>query len=262
MKSIPKILIAFGSIYLLILVYGFSANKSSFHLKLLVKSENKTIVNTTGSCMEPYYGKPEELLTKELVGKFVDFENAEVEVATLASKLDFRAVFSSEKSDTEVEKEEEPIQTEHEKEIAMVFCEWKIERQRHKISLGSINKITLYKSKTPVDRFYDKYHSRSPEEQAEMKKLYDSLVVNNVEVKNKTDQSSADRLSESIGFDFQYLNIDDIGDAAVWEYKINDLKVLVGEYQFTVNVDLNKGNDCDLEKAKLLAKAIIEKACE
>ncbi len=174
MKKNPKIIIAFGSIYLLLLVYGFNTNKSSFDLKLLVRSENKTEVNTSNSCMESYYGKPEELLTKELVSKFVDFENAEVEVATLASKLDFRADFSSGKSDTEAKKEEEPIQTEHEKEIAMVFCEWKIERQRHKISLGSINKITLYKSKTPVDRFYDKYHTRTPEEQAILKKLYDS----------------------------------------------------------------------------------------
>ncbi len=86
--------------------------------------------------------------------------------------------------------------------------------------------------------------------------------MNNPEVKKKTDKSTADLLSESTGFDFQYINIDDIGDAAVWEYKINDLKVLVGDYQFTVNVDLNKGNDYDLEKAKLIAKAIVEKACE
>ena len=68
-------------------------------------------------------------------------------------------------------------------------------------------------------------------------------------------------LSEAIGFNFAYLPVEDIGDAAVWEYKVNDLKVLVGDYQFTVNVDLNKGNDYDLEKAKLIAKAIIQKAC-
>ena len=262
MKKILKIIIVFGSIYLLLFAYGFRSDNSSLDQNLIVKSKGKPIENITGSCMEPYCGKPEELLTKELVSKFVDFENAEVEVATLASKLDFRAAFSSGKSDTEAKKEEEPIQSEHEKEIAMVFCEWKIERQRHKISLGSINKITLYKSKTPVDRFYDKYHTRTPEEQAALKKLYDSLVVNNPKVKKKTDRSTAELLSESTGFDFQYINIDDIGDAAVWEYKINDLKVLVGDYQFTVNVDLNKGNDYDLEKAKLIAKAIIEKACD
>jgi len=43
---------------------------------------------------------------------------------------------------------------------------------------------------------------------------------------------------------------------------VNSLLVLVGDYQFTVNVDLNKGNDYDLEKAILIAKAVIKKACE
>jgi len=113
-----------------------------------------------------------------------------------------------------------------------------------------------------MDRFYAKYHTRSPKEQAELKKLYDSLVLNDPDVKTKTNKSSAKMLSETIGFDFEYLEINGIGDAAVWEYKVNDLKVLVGEYQFTVNVDLNKGNDYDLEKAKLIAKAIIQKACD
>ena len=68
-------------------------------------------------------------------------------------------------------------------------------------------------------------------------------------------------LSEGIGLDFSYLNVEGIGDAAVWENKANSLKVLVGDYQFSVTVELNKGNDHDLEKAKLIAKAIIEKAC-
>ena len=63
------------------------------------------------------------------------------------------------------------------------------------------------------------------------------------------------------GFSFKYLEIEGIGDAAVWEYEVNDLIVLVGDYQFTVHVDLNKGNDYDLEKAEFIAKAIIEKAC-
>ena len=188
--------------------------------------------------MEQYYGKPEELLSKDLVSKYVDFEGADVEIAKVSSQII------------------------RDPDYAQVNCKWKIDRQRRIIRLNHISKIELYKSKTPVERFYDKYHTRTPEEQDELKKVYDSLVLNNSEVKNKTDQSSAATLSESIGFNFQYLNVDDIGDAAVWDYKANDLIVLVGEYQFSLNVDLNKGNDYDLEKARLLAKAIIEKACE
>lgn len=258
MKKKSNIILAIGFIFSLIFSYGYNTKKSTKEITLYAPNTSKT----SSSCMEQYYGKPEELLTKEMVGEYVGFENAEVEVATLANKLDVSAAFSYGNSDTEVKKEEKPKQTEHEKETAMVFFEWKIERQRRKISLGPIKKITLYKSKTPVDRFYDKYHTRTAEEQAEVKKLYDSLVLNSPEVKKRTDKSSAELLSESIGVDFQYINIDAIGDAAVWEYKINDLKVLVGDYQFTVNVDLNKGNDYDLSKAKLIAKAIIKKACE
>ena len=188
--------------------------------------------------MEQYYGKPEELLSKSLVGKYVDFEGADVEIAKISDQII------------------------KDKDYSQVNCKWKIGRHRHIVRLREIKKIELYKSKTPVERFYDKYHTRTPKEQEEIKKLYDSLVVNSVEVKNNSDQLSAEKLGESIGFDFQYLNIDDIGDAAVWDYKVNDLIVLVGEYQFSLNVDLNRGNDYDLEKAKLLAAAIIEKACE
>jgi len=62
--------------------------------------------------------------------------------------------------------------------------------------------------------------------------------------------------------DFEYTRVADIGDAAVWEHKVNDLKVLLGDYQFTLNVDLNDGKENNLEKAKLIAEAIIEKACK
>ena len=238
MKKISKLLIVIGSINFLLFMYGFRSNESSALLISGIDSEEKLTGNNSGNCLAAYYGKPEELLTKDLVGKYVDFDGADVEIAKVSDQII---------RDTD---------------FAQVNCKWKIDRQRHIIRLKHISKIELYKSKTPVERFYDKYHIRTSKEQEEMKKLYDSLVISNVELKNKTDRSSADRLSESIGFDFQYLNIDDIGDAAVWEYKVNDLIVLVGEYQFSLNVNLNKGNDHDLEKAKLLAKAIIEKACK
>lgn len=192
---------------------------------------------TNVDCLEKFHGKPEELLSKDLVGNFVDFEGADVDVAKVSEQI---------------------IRDE---DFAQVNCKWKIGRQRRIIRLSKIFKIKLYKSKTSVDRFYAKYHTRTPQEQEELKKCYDSLVLNSKTIKQKTDKSNAEILSESVGFDYAYLNIDAIGDAAVWEYKINDLIVLVGDYQFTVNVDLNKGNDYDLEKAKLIAKAIIEKAC-
>ena len=227
----------FSFIIFLIFACGNSSDKAKNDLKsdLLSETKSKTIKNN--NCLEKFYGKPEELLTKDLVGKFVDFQGAAVDVAKVSEQII------------------------RDKDFAMVNCKWKIGRQRHIVRLSQISKIKLYKSKTPVDRFYAKYHTKTPEEQAALKKVYDSLVLNSPEVKSKTDKSNTIMLSEAIGFNFAYLPVEDIGDAAVWEYKVNDLKVLVGDYQFTDNVDLKKGNDFDLEKAKLIANAIIEKAC-
>jgi len=243
--SINKILISISIFsFLFIWSCGNSPNKTSDNLKPENPSEEKTNKASSNNCLEKFYGKPENLLTEEMVAKYVDFQGAEVEYMTLAiafKKTELSKGYLS---------------------SAFVSFKWYINRQRHKVSLGSIDKIKLYKSKTPVDRFYAKYHTKTPEEQAELKKLYDSLVLNSDQVKSKTDKSNAKMLSEAIGFNFAYLPVEEIGDAAVWEYKVNDLKVLVGDYQFTVNVDLNKGNDYDLEKAKLIAKAIIEKACK
>lgn len=121
--------------------------------------------------------------------------------------------------------------------------------------LMQIKKINLYESKTPVERFYAKYHTRTKEELEELQALYDS------EVTDKANSEDAEKVSSAIGLDYKYLRIEGIGDAAVWEPESNDLKVLLEDYQFNLNVDLNEGNENDLEIAKLIALAILEKAC-
>jgi len=243
MKKASNIFILSSFIVFLLLACGNSTEKTSNNLKSENPSKEKTNKASSNNCLEKFYGKPENVLTEEMIAKYVDFQGAEVEYMTLAIAF------------------KKPELSKGDLSSAFVSFKWEINRQRHKVSLGSIDKIKLYKSKTPVDRFYAKYHTKTPEEQEELKKLYDSLVLNSDQIKSKTDKSNAVMLSEAIGFNFAYIPVEDIGDAAVWEYKVNDLKVLVGDYQFTVNVDLNKGNDYDLEKAKLIAKEIIQKAC-
>jgi len=191
--------------------------------------ENSSL--SSNNCLEKFHGKPDELLTAELVGNFVDFENAEVDVAKVSSQI---------------------IRDE---DFAQVNCKWKIDKKRHIVRLSKISKIKLH-DKTPVDQFYFQYHTLSEKEKKELKRIYDE------EVQKKTNNDSANEISKSIGFDFEYLKVDGLGDAAVWEYKANDLIVLVGEYKFTININLNKGNGVNLERAKLIAEAIIEKACK
>ena len=107
--------------------------------------ENISNSKTENNCLEQFYGKPEELLTAELVGKFIDFEGAEVKVEKVSEQII------------------------HDKDYATVNCQWKIERKRHIVRLQEIHKIKLY-DKTPVEQFYFKYHTRTAEEQAEQKK--------------------------------------------------------------------------------------------
>ena len=227
----------FGIAIFIIVACGNSTDKTSYNLKYDSPSKEETNIASSNNCLEKFHSKPEELLTKELLDNFIDFKGAEANIAKVSEQII------------------------RDKDYAQVNCKWKVDRQRNIVRLSKIFKIKLYESKTSLDRFYAKYHTRTPDEQEELKKLYDSLVLNSDTVKQKTDKSNAEILTEAIGFNFEYLNIEGIGDASVWEHKINDLIVLVGDYQFTVNVDLNKGNDYDLEKAKLIAKAIIEKAC-
>lgn len=187
--------------------------------------------NNKSNCLEKYHGNPEELLSVDLVGKFVDFEGA---------------IAEAEKVSEQIIKDPD---------FAQVNCQWKIGRQRYIVRLKQISKIELYESATPVERFHAKYHTRTEEEIKALQELYDK------EVTEKADIEGSEKVSAAIGLDYAYLKIDELGDAAVWEHKVNDLKVLLGDYQFTLNVDLNKGNEYDLEIAILIANAIIEKAC-
>ena len=187
---------------------------------------------TVPSCLEKYHGNPEELLSVDLVGKFVDFKGAIAEAEKISEQIIKDPNF------------------------AQVNCEWRIDRQRYIVRLKQIKKIQLYESKTPVERFYAMYHTRTEEEVEELQELYDK------EVTEKVNSEDSEKVITAIGLDYKYLRIDEIGDAAVWEHKVNDLKVLLGDYQFTLNVDLNEGNENDLEIAKLIATAIVEKACK
>ena len=152
MKKAIYFLALYGFIFFTITACGNGSNKTSDN----IKSENSTNESqntaSNNNCLEPFYSKPENILTKEMVAKHVDFEGAEVESKTLAESL----------NKTELSKGF--------LDIADIQFKWKIERQRSKVQFGSIKKIRLYKSNTPVDRFYAKYHTPSPEEQAEKKR--------------------------------------------------------------------------------------------
>ena len=232
-KKICKTFMLLSMVLFLSISCGKSSDKAPSTSSLIEKSDSKS----SNNCLEPFYGKPENIFSKEMVAEFVDFQGSEVEYSTLAEKL------------------KKPELPKGYVSMASVEAKWEINGQRHKVSLGSIKKINLYESNTPADRFYAKYHTRTAEEQAELTKALDK------EVEKKTTDENAKNVTTGIGMDFKYLKVDGLGDAAVWELKVNDLKVLVGDYQFTVHVDLNKGNDFDLEKAKLIAQAVIDKVC-
>ncbi len=224
-------------IFFLSISCGKSADKSTDQASSTSLLKEKTDSKSSDNCLEPFYGKPENIFSKEMVAKYVDFQGSEVEYSTLAEAL-----------------KQEELSKGYLK-TAFVQAEWKINKQRHIVKLGSITKVNLYKSKTLVDRFYAKYHTRTPEEQVELTKALGK------EVEMKTTDENAKIVTDGIGMDFKYVRVDALGDAAVWEYEVNDLKVLVGNYQFTVHVELNQGNDFDLEKAKLIAQAVIDKVC-
>jgi len=210
---------------------GNSANNNKD--KTIAKKE---VPNSKNNCFEQYVGKPELLLTAELVGEFVDFEGQ----TPFVEKVEIPFKKSTSVAD----------------ENATVNCKWKVDRKRRIVRLQQIKKIKLYKSNTAVERFYDKYHTRTGSEKAAQKETYNKEVV------DKIDDGNVKEVSDKIiNLDYEYLKINQVGDAAVWEHKVNNLLVLLGDYQFTVNVNLTKGNENDLEKAIAIAKAIIKKAC-
>ena len=231
-------MILFSMIFFLTISCGKSSDKSTDKSSLMISSKVGSTSTSSADCLKPHYGKPENIFSKEMVAKYVDFQGSEVEYITLAESLNQKELSKGFLG------------------IASVEAAWKINKQKHIVRLGSITKVNLYKSKTLVDRFYDKYHTRTPEEQAELTKALDK------EVAKKTTDKNAKKVTDGIGMDFKYVKVDGLGDAAVWEYKVNDLKVLVGNYQFTVHVKLNQGNDFDLEKAKIIAQAVIDKVCK
>ena len=204
-----------------------NSDKVETEKELVNSSSEQSNPSGGGDCIAQFHGKPGDLLTIDIVSKYVSYEGIEPETSI------------------------PPISVE---DYATVNFKWKIGRTRHVVRLQKILKMKLY-NMTPVERFYSKYHTKSEDEIAETQEIYDT------EVKDKVNNETADVLSDAIGVSFEYVKIEGLGDAAVWEHKVNNLIVLVGEYQFTVNVDLEKDNAYDLEIAKKLAQAIIDKAC-
>lgn len=183
------------------------------------------------NCLAAYHGKPEALLTYDLVEQFIDFKG----VTPSLNKISEQII--------------------RDPNFAQVNCKWKDGKKNKEVALKQISQIKLYESKTPVDRFYDKYHTKTEAEQEALEQTYRE------EVENKTDNKNAGLIGNVMDMNFEYINIDGLGDAAVWEHKVNDLIVLVGDYQFKLYVDLKEGNEYDLEKAILIANGIISKAC-
>lgn len=197
----------------------------------LVSAKKHSLLPTStieSSCFEPYYGLPGDLLTFDLLDPLVDFEGEDPSFSTV------------------------PMSN---KDYATTNCKWYINKKRRIIRLQSIRKVELL-GKTAVERFYEKYHTKTKSELEETKSTYKS------EVEDKSDVDNANVIGDAMDFNFEYLEVNKLGDAAVWEHKVNDLIVLVGEYQFTVNVKLGGDNALNLEKAELIAHAIIDKACK
>ena len=207
MKKAFNIAILLSFISTLIISCGNSSGKNNSTSEN--NSELMSTAITSENCLEKYHGKPEELLTAELVSQFIDFEGETPSVEKVSEQII------------------------RDPDFAQVNCKWKIDRKRRIVRLKQISKIKLYKSKTPVERFYSKYHTRTEEEKVELKEIYKK------EVTDKVDNKDSEKVSTAIGMDFEYIKVNGIGDAAVWEHKVNDLKVLLGDYQFTVNVGFN-----------------------
>ena len=124
------------------------------------------------NCLEAYYGKPEELLSVDLVGKFVDYKGASAEAEKVSEQII------------------------RDKDMAQVNCKWRIDGQRHIVRLSQIFQIELYKSKTAVERFYSKYHTRTEEEIEALKEVYDKEVTEKVNSENSEAVTTAQAIIE------------------------------------------------------------------
>ncbi len=148
--------------------------KALYIVLLLVFTSALTVPN----CLEKYHGNPEELLSVDLVGKFVDFKGAVAEAEKISEQIIKDPNF------------------------AQVNCEWRIDGQRYIVRLKQIKKIQLYESKTPVERFYTMYHTRTEEEMEELQELYDK------EVTEKVNSEDSEKVITAIGLDYKYLRIE------------------------------------------------------
>ena len=87
MKKALNYLTLFGFIILIIIACGNSSDKTSANLKSENPSKEKPRIASSNNCLEKFHGKPEELLTKDLVGNFIDFEGADVNVAKVSEQI-------------------------------------------------------------------------------------------------------------------------------------------------------------------------------
>lgn len=135
----------------------------------------------------------------------------------------------------------------------------------------SLNSINSYDDASKArERFAREYKTLTPEESKRMREQMEAALQDKVEAGELT-QEQAD-LSKGFGKAIGksvWVAVDGIGDLAVWGNALPDkesptsgtLAVLVGDTQFSLNVDLLDSKDASKQAAIELAKAVLA-SCE
>ncbi len=196
------------------------------------------------SCFGKYLNQMDQMLTKADIQKHYqgDLTQAELDYDTISSPK-YSAVIYSWKGDED--------RTERKTYKGKDYGpKW------YKIGIG---KLHFYDEdvKSPIDVFNRTYRTMTAEEKAKAQEEISKEL--NKKTENEQTKKTAKKVTGSIIPQIKFDPVAGVGDAAVWDYMDDCLKVLKGKAIFDVIVDVSDNHEEDVKLAKALAKEVLSK---
>jgi len=241
------------AISLLLIGCGDKSNSEEAESDSKKSPSNNSVTILNNTCLHQFYGEPGKMIKEQDV----------VDICGL--------------KDIDYEREEKLLKKKM-KKYSMVSFSWDSDRTRvidigdnsmtvpvdNSIVYGGARELS-FNNGNPKESFKKIYKTLTKEERDNARKAMQAQVDKqkkkadpNYESTSETAIESTQGLLSKTMDKIKYTEVNGVGDLATWESNDRTLFVLVGNWQFTVSIDLSNDEEDNKNKAIALAKKILE----
>ncbi|MDX1650949.1 MAG: hypothetical protein R3277_00540 [Brumimicrobium sp.] len=215
--------------------------------------------------LEKLAGYPCNFISKELVVKYFDVKADELEKNEYSpnknkiSWMDHCTFEWKKENFEEIEAKNQKIvmetMTNQNQNVKEIISKAKsVESAYNKVGVGNLK---IFENQEKATTYFNNSHRVPTKEELEM---LNKEIDKQGDKKGLTDDQKemGKSMSEGVASKIAFESVSGLGDIAVWDVYSERLDVLVGTFQFGVIVHTSQGKEANIEKAKAIAKEIIE----